>query len=347
MTSRLFQTGSKTSKAVRLVTESSNLRSGTFNNEVFSLLELRQRDFGRAALRNAEFVSCDLRDTSFIEADLSGANFRAANLENVDFSSANLSKANFYGANLKGAVFLGSNLYRTIFREAIIGRTTFSNVELETWVGLEKVIHASPSSVGVECLYRAGNNLPIKFFEGVGLGGILIDYLPSLIQAGSPIQFHSCFVSYSHTDEAFARMLWERMRKQKIRVWYAPEEMKGGRKIYEQIDHAIQVHDKLIIVLSNESIKSHWVETEIRRARRQEVTKGERKLFPLRLCDMANLKQWVCFDSDSGRDIAVEVRDYHIPDFSRWRNDNEFEKAFERLCRDLRRVGVEMQEPSK
>ncbi len=226
-----------------------------------------------------------------------------------------------------------------------MGQTVFANLDLETCVGLDSVKHTGRSSVSVECLYRSGSNLPMKFFTGVGLPQILLDYLPALIEASSPIQFHSCFISYSHTDEAFARRLWNNLRNERIRVWYAPEEMEGGKKLFDQIDRAINLHDKLLVVLSKESISSSWVETEIRRARKQEKRTGERKLFPIRLCDMEVLQAWECFDSDSGRDIAEEVREYFIPDFSDWTKSARFEKEFAKLCRDLRTQGVKKGKP--
>jgi hypothetical protein len=34
--------------------------------------------------------------------------------------------------------------------------------------------------------------------------------------------------------------------------------------------------------------------------------------------------------------LAEEVRKYHIPDFSNWKNPDAFEIAFARLERDLR-----------
>jgi len=180
----------------------------------------------------------------------------------------------------------------------------------------------------------------MKFLKGIGLPQVFLDYLPALVEADRPIQFHSCFISYSHTDEAFARRLWSSLRNERIRVWYAPEEMEGGKKLFDQIDRAINMHDKLLVVLSKESISSNWVETEIRRARKQEKRIGERKLFPIRLCDMETLQGWDCFDSDSGQDIAEEVREYFIPDFSDWTKSAKFEKEFAKLCRDLRRLGV-------
>lgn len=328
----------------KLFFANTDFREINLHDENLSNLKLPGRDFGGAILRNVQFINCDLTGSSFVEADLSGANFRAANLRGVDFTNANLSRVNFYTATLAGAFFIGSNLFSTNFREAKMGQTVFANVDMETCAGLDAVEHWSRSSVGVECLYRLGNNRPSKFLEGVGFPAVFRDYLPSLIEAGDIVQFHSCFISYSHNDEGFAHKLWASMRKERIRVWYAPEEMQGGKKLFDQIDRAIQLHDKLLIVLSRASIASDWVQTEIRRARQQEKKNGERKLFPIRVCDMKLLQDWECFDADTGRDIAQEIREYFIPDFSEWTKDIKFDQEFQKLCRDLRNEGVQMNE---
>jgi hypothetical protein len=112
--------------------------------------------------------------------------------------------------------------------------------------------------------------------------------------------------------------------------------MKGGEKIHEQIFSAIQVHDKLLLILSKESMASEWVATEIRRARRVEREQNRRKLFPIRLVDFDRIKQWECFDADTGKDLAVELREYFIPDFSNWKDHDAFEAAFARLLKDLK-----------
>jgi hypothetical protein len=64
-------------------------------------------------------------------------------------------------------------------------------------------------------------------------------------------------------------------------------------------------------------LKSEWVMTEIRRARKVEREESRRKLFPIRLVDFETIKNWECFDADSGKDLAVELREYYIPDFSK------------------------------
>jgi hypothetical protein len=163
----------------------------------------------------------------------------------------------------------------------------------------------------------------------------------SLFLAGSigmlePIQFYSCFISYSTKDQDFAERLYSRMRDKGLRVWFAPEDIQGGKKLHEQIDAAIRFYDKLLLILSPESMGSEWVRTEIRKARRAEIKEGRRKLFPIRLVDFEAVRDWECFDADSGKDLAEEIREYFIPDFTKWEDHKSFEAAFARLIEDLK-----------
>ena len=43
-----------------------------------------------------------------------------------------------------------------------------------------------------------------------------------------PIQFYSCSISHSSKGQAFADRLHSRMVQEKLRIWYAPEDMRGG-----------------------------------------------------------------------------------------------------------------------
>src|SRR5262249_14951771 len=140
--------------------------------------------------------------------------------------------------------------------------------------------------------------------------------------------FYSCFISYSHKDEEFAKRLHSKMRDQGLRVWYAPQDIHGGKKLHEQIDEAIRVYDKLLLVLSPRSLKSEWVKTEIRKARRAELEEKRRKLFPIRLVNFKAIQDWECFDAGSGKDLGDEIREYFIPDFSKWKDHDLFEAAF-------------------
>ena len=76
--------------------------------------------------------------------------------------------------------------------------------------------------------------------------------------------------------------------------------------------------------------------TEIRKASEVEKKEKRRKLFPIRLTDFETLRDWTCFDADNGKDLAVEVREYFIPDFSNWKDHDAFESAFSRLQKDMK-----------
>lgn len=43
------------------------------------------------------------------------------------------------------------------------------------------------------------------------------------------------------------------------------------------------------------------------------------KLFPIRLVSIDRIRDWSCFDADTGKDLAVELREDNIPDFSNWK----------------------------
>jgi hypothetical protein len=101
-----------------------------------------------------------------------------------------------------------------------------------------------------------------------------------------------------------------------VRCWFAPEEMKAGRKLHEQIDEAIRLHDKLLLILSEHSMSSNWVKTEIANARERERQEGKQLLFPITLVPFEAIKRWKLFDADIGIDSAREIREYFIPDFS-------------------------------
>ena len=76
--------------------------------------------------------------------------------------------------------------------------------------------------------------------------------------------------------------------------------------------------------------------TELRKARKAERQSGQRKLFPVRLVDFETLRDWECFDADTGKDSAREIREYFIPDFSNWKNHESYQESFDRLLRDLK-----------
>jgi hypothetical protein len=307
-----------------------------FNGVDLQGADLGGADISFAKLSRANLSKVNLTKADLKSAELEGANFNGAQLQYANFKDSQLSRASFREARLWSADFTSANLCEADFTLAKMQWTIFGNNNLSTVKGLDSVIHDGPSEIGINTLYYSAGKIPEAFLRGCGIPEDFITFIPSHFGIQQAIQFYSCFISYSTRDEEFARRLYSRMRDEKLRVWFAPEEMKGGQKLYEQIERAIQLHDRLLLVLSESSMQSEWVITEIQRARETELKEGRRKLFPITIAEFDKVKAWRRFDADTGKDLAKEVREYFIPDFSNWKDHDAFEKAFERLLRDLR-----------
>jgi hypothetical protein len=224
-------------------------------------------------------------------------------------------------------------LRNACLRGTFLFNTVFSNVDMKAAEGLESCKHHGPSSLDVTTIAQSGG-LPTCFMRGCGLPDRLIEYLPSLLN--QPIQFSSCFISYSTTDQKFADRLHSDLQNKGIRCWFAPHDIQAGKKIHEQIDQAIRLYDRLLLILSEASMNSEWVKTEIAHARQKELNEHRQVLFPISLVPFGIIRDWECFDADTGKDSAREIREFFIPDFSNWKDHDSYQQAFQRLVRDLK-----------
>ena len=90
-------------------------------------------------------------------------------------------------------------------------------------------------------------------------------------------------------------------------------------------------------VIASPRLRAHEVFDRSRsKARKREVKDGKRVLFPVRLVGFEALRDWECFDGDTGKDSAREIREYFIPDFSNWKDHDSYRVAFDRLVKDLK-----------
>ena len=155
---------------------------------------------------------------------------------------------------------------------------------------------------------------------------VFITYARSLV--GQPFEFYSCFISYSSQDQAFAERLHADMRAKDLRCWYAPEDLKIGDRFEERIEESIRVFDKVMIVLSEASVESRWVEREVNAAREREDREKRTVLFPIRIDDAV---------MNAPQPWAADIRRMrHIGDFRQWEVNSAYQEAFKRLLRDLK-----------
>jgi len=123
------------------------------------------------------------------------------------------------------------------------------------------------------------------------------EYRLAALRYGQAIRFFSCFISYSTVDQGFAHRLYEDLQNEGVRCWFAPHDIKSGKKLHEQIGEAIRLYDRLLLILSEDSMSSEWVKTEIAQARRKEQTQRRQVLFPISLVPFGNIREWQCFDA--------------------------------------------------
>lgn len=320
-------------------------------------LDLRRCDFTWADARGTQFDQSLLELAIFSDTDLVDASFKGATLTGTHFNSCHCAEADFYGVQADHTTFRGSTFWSANFRRATLSDVIFDHCDLcdaqftgaiflhlvfagvgfSRVQGLADVTHVAESSIDLDTLLEYSRDLPKPFLVGCGVNATAMEYLQSIADSMSPIQFHSCFVSHSATDSEIAKLLHSRLIADGLRVWFAPKDLRPGRKVLDQIDRAIHSHDKLLLILSEHSMKSEWVRTEIRRARHRERRESRRVLFPVSIVPFDRLKEWSLFDADTGQDLATEIREYYIPDFSNWRDDVVFSGEYMRLLDALRK----------
>jgi hypothetical protein len=161
--------------------------------------------------------------------------------------------------------------------------STFADNDLSEIKGLESAWHVGPSYLSIDTFYKSWRNIPEVFLRGCGLPETFILQTPALVAALKSIQFYSCFISYSSLDQAFAEKLYAGMQSEGVRCWYAPHDLKIGDRIRDRIAESISLHDKLLLILSKNSVSSQWVEDEFEAAFEREQREKRTVLFPIRI----------------------------------------------------------------
>jgi uncharacterized protein YjbI with pentapeptide repeats len=311
----------------------SNLQGVYLYDTDLTGVDLTCAKLGRANLAGARLIVANLTDANLSRAVLNRANangaiFTRAYLYNANLSYARLNEANLGTAMLDGAELRGANLSGANLSHASLDDTRFGNTNLTDVIGLETCEHLGPSIIDHGTL-RISGRLPPSFLRGVGLPDHLIEYLRSLL--GEAIHFFSCFISYSSHDDDFARRIHADLQNNGVRCWFAPHDLKIGVKILDCLDAAIRVHDKVLLILSEHSICSDWVEDEVKKAFEEERTRKQTVLFPIRLDDavLETKEAWA----------GVLRRDRNIGDFRHWKDHDAYQRSFPAGASAQRRCG--------
>lgn len=305
------------------------LDGGTFEETFFYQTKLGHTSIVDANLTSAKFVECKDFGASFARSNLAHATFIRCKVT-ADFFQANLTEADFAASDLSLANFNG---------------TILCSLDVSTIHGLENAVHGGPSIIGMDTLAKSRGAIPGAFLRGCGLSDWEIEqaklYNPVLgneeiskilyriydLRATQALQLSPLFISYSRKDSEFVDKVANKLTGIGVRYWQDTHDMKAGR-IEKQIDRAIQQNPTMLLVLSENSLSSDWVEHEVRTARGLEKETGRDVLCPVALDDSWKSSQWP-------KRVMEQIMEYNILDFSEWQDDSKFDDIFRKLIDGL------------
>jgi hypothetical protein len=194
--------------------------------------------------------------------------------------------------------------------DALSWETVLSRTDLRDAIGLATTKHGGPSIIDHRTIEKSGI-VPQEFIRGLGLP----DYLIRRYRKNSnSSKYADCFVSYSSADQSFAERLYADLQSHGVRCWYAPKDLPIGAKTRQALTDAIRSNERLIVVLSEYSIGSPWVEKEVETAFEEERSRRTVVLLPVRIDDqvMTSSTAW-----------AADIRSTrNIGNFTLWRTDD-------------------------
>ncbi len=340
--------------------EGTDLREANLQNATLSRANLFGAFLDKANLTgadcsNANLSNAKLKETNLRSADLTGTDFSGACLEEANLTEAgilitdlsrcilrkaDLSKSHIMEANLSNAYLIETNFSKASFENVVFG-----NNDLSTSKGLRSTNHFTQSTIDIHTIKKSGGKIAVEFLRGCGLSDLDIEYAklanPDLtvqevseithrifeLKATRPIQISPLFISYSHANSAFVDKLETKLNEKGIRFWRDIHDATAGR-LETQIDRAIRHNPTVLLILSEHSTSSDWVEHEARLARKLEKELGRDVLCPIALDDSWKTCNWP-------ERIKEQIMEYNILDFSNWEEDDELDVMFKRLIDGL------------
>jgi hypothetical protein len=130
----------------------------------------------------------------------------------------------------------------------------------------------------------------------------------------------SLFLSYTHSDRAFARRLATDLVSAGIKVWMDEGEIKPGDSLVKTLSSAIDKMDFFAVLLSPSSVASDWVKRELNAALYKELHTRRIKIIPILIADC---------------EIPAILRDRLYLDM---RNEDEYVIALRELLKTLHEI---------
>ncbi len=280
----------------------------------------KPHDLARANLSQCRFDGAIMRGVTLCEAS-----FENSSLVDADLSSADLRGASFRNAFLNGVNFTRARMAGADFSGAELARTLLTDVDLSEVKGLDEVHHLAQSEISLSTLIASRFEITPTFLRKAGVSRGLIEDLMKGKRFSKPYQ--TCFLSYSSKDREFATELYGSLADAGVPVFWDHFDVIPGEYLDDQIVEVIREHDRLLVVLSAESMASEWVRREIELAWYHKRD----SLLPVRLCPIEDVRRW----TQKHKGLPDLVKLFPVLDFSEWQTRTEYNHAFSLLLKSF------------
>ena len=303
-----------------------DLRGLLLNKCSFEDCSFEGSNLSYSYLVECNFVNCKFIGTRMLRSNLSHSSFKNCDFKYADLCAADLTGANLSGSNLEMTNLCYADLAHTNVEGATFDRTMLASNYMHQVINFDKANIEGHISVSMDNLtYSSGMQLEMLIKNA----DIPEEYARHILSLLIESEYYSCFISYSSSDSDFVERLSGDLERIGVTIWRDVKDLKIGDPIREMIQRGILLHERMLVVLSTDSINSNWVEDEIETCFEKERKGGGRFVLPITVDD-------TIFETDRAWAASLR-RKIKIGDFRNFGEAYKYEEALSRLASSLKK----------
>ncbi len=136
------------------------------------------------------------------------------------------------------------------------------------------------------------------------------------------------FLSHSSKDKPFVDWLYEKLCSSELLAWYDKFEILVGDSIIARIEEGLNGSELLIVVISQASVKSTWVNAELQPKILQQIQKQRIDVLPIVL------------GKAKPEEVSIFLADKRWIQFPRKGSDDKFQELLSSIEGHLKRRGL-------
>lgn len=141
-----------------------------------------------------------------------------------------------------------------------------------------------------------------------------------LDQAKAMSPLLSVFISYSRKDRTFVFSLYNFLVNAGVKCWLDDHELLPGAKLHNTIRSGVMETDRFLLICSQASLRSWWVDNELEEALAKERSTGDSLVVPIDI-------DGSIFASPPLTDKCTQIHSRFIGDFTGWEDPELFAKS--------------------